>query len=349
MKAIAAYAYGGLDELKLVDLPTPLPEPGEVLVRARAAGVNLVDTLIRAGYRPKNEFPLIPGWDLAGVVEQVGQDVTDMAVGAEVYGYKISAIKGTYAEYTTVPAEWVSRKPSNLSYEEAAGLACAGLTAYQTLVEQLEIQTGETVLITAAAGGVGSLAVQIAKAKGAHVIGTASGRNQDYVRDLGADVVIDYTKGDWVETTRTLYPDGVDAVFTCIAGETKQRSPGVLRDGGRMAWISGEEQVGPPMERRIQGVYSYGFPKRETFAALTQMAEAGQLKVPIDEVFPLDQAARAHERIAAGDFQGKVRAGHVRGKLVIAIACEPLRKGTSVRNPVISEGKNIFPTPDLRL
>jgi NADPH:quinone reductase-like Zn-dependent oxidoreductase len=228
-------------------------------------------------------------------------------------------MQGTYAEYVTVPAQWVSRKPANLSYEEAAAVPCAALTAYQTLVERLNIQPGETVLITAAAGGVGSFAVQIAKAKGSHVIATASTRNQDYLRELGAEEIIDYTKDDWVAAVRTRYPDGVDVVFTCIAGETKQQSPKVLRDGGRLAWISGEEKSGPPMERQIQGTYSVGLPKRETLEALTRLIEAGKVKVPIDTIYPLEQAAKAQEQVAAGDFQGKVRAGHVRGKLVIAI------------------------------
>jgi len=319
MKAIAAYAYGGPDELKLVDLPIPTLGSDEVLVRVKAAGVNLVDTLIREGYAPSNGFPLIPGWDFAGTVEQVGQNVTNILAGMDVYGYKVGTSQGTYAEYVSVPAEWVYRKPANLSYEEAAGIPCVGLTAYQTLIDRLNIQPGEIVVITAAAGGVGSAAVQIAKAQGAHVIATASTHNLEYLRSLRADEVIDYTRGDWVEAVRVLHPDGVDVVFTCIAGETKHQSPKALRDGGRLAWISGEERSGPPMERQIQGTYSYGSPSKDTLQALTQLIEDGKLRVPIEQVYPLERASEAQERVAAGDLQGKVRAGHVRGKLVISI------------------------------
>src|SRR5258708_5212114 len=319
MKAIAAYAYGGLDELKLVDVPVPTPGPDEVLVRVRAAGVNLVDTLIREGYGSTNEFPLIPGWDVAGVVEKVGQNVTNIPIGLDVYGYKVGSRQGTYAEYVTVPAAWVYRTPANLSYEEAAGVPCVGLTAYQTLVDRLNVQAGETVLITAAAGGVGSVAVQFAKALGAHWIATASTRNLEYLRDLGADEVINYTQGDWIETARSLHPDGVDVVFTWIAGETKHQSPRVLRDGGRLAWLSGEAKSNPPMERQIQGTYSYGSPNQKTFAVLTPLIEEGTLTLPIEEVYPLQQAPRAQERVAARDLQAKVRPGHVRGKLVITI------------------------------
>ena len=306
MKAIAAYAYGGTDQLKLVDLPTPQPGSADVLVRVKAAGVNLVDTMIRSGYMPKNQFPLIPGWDLAGTVAGVGPEVTDFAVGDDVYGYHVGAVEGTYAEYAAVPAAYLAKKPTTMSYIEAAGVPCIGLTAYQTLVDRLHVQAGETVVITAAAGGVGTLAVQIAVSLGAHVIGTASGASLEYVRKLGAEHVIDYKQGDWVKSVRALYPDGVDVVFTPIAGETKLQSPGALRDGGRLAWVSGEEQAGPPMERGIQGVYSFGAPRPDTFAALTRLIEAGQLKLPVAAVFPLQEAAQAQDRMAGGNSGGKL-------------------------------------------
>ena len=306
MKAIAAYAYGGVDQLKLVELATPQPGPDEVLVRVKAAGVNLVDTMIRSGYTPKNQFPLIPGWDFAGVVEQCGQYVTDFVAGDDVYGYTIDAVQGTYAEYAVVPAKFMARKPASISYIEAAAFPCVGLTAYQTLVDRLNVQSGETVVITAAAGGVGTLAVQIAISLGAHVVGTASEPSLDYVRKLGAEYVIDYKQGDWVQAVRSRYPEGVDVVFTPISGDTKQQSPGAVRDGGRLAWISGEERAGPPMERSIQGVYSFGFPRRETFTALTQLVDSGKIRFPIGAVFALQDAAKAQEKMAVGNSGGKI-------------------------------------------
>ncbi len=306
MKAIAAYAYGGVDQLHLVDLPTPQPGPDDVLVRVRAAGVNLIDAMHRNGYQPQHRFPLIPGWDVAGVVEAVGQNVTDVTAGDDVYGYNVGAIEGTYAEYSVVPAQFLAPKPASLSYIDAAAIPCVGLTAYQTLVDRLNVRAGETVAITAAAGGVGSVAVQVAVHLGARVIGTASGARLDYVRGLGAAHVVDYTQGEWVQAVRAVYPAGVDVALTAIAGETKQQTPGVVRDGGRMAWISGEELPGPPMERLIQGVYSFGFPRRDTFAALTHLIDTGRLNLPIAAVYPLQDAAKAQERIAGGNSGGKL-------------------------------------------
>ena len=306
MKAVAAYAYGGSDQLKLVDLPTPKPGPDDVLVRVKAAGVNLVDTMVRSGYMPKNQFPLIPGWDLAGIVETVGQNVTDFTSGEDVYGYNVGSVEGTYAEYAVVPAKFLSKKPVSMTYIEAAGIPCIGLTAYQTLVDGLNVQAGETVAITGAAGGVGTLAIQIAISLGARVVGTASGESLDYVRQLGAENVIDYKQGDWVKAVRGLYPDGVDVLFTPVAGETKQQSPGAVRDGGRLAWISGEEKSGPPMERLIQGVYCFGAPRPDTFAALTKLIDAGKLKLPISAVYPLQDAGKAQDRMAAGNSGGKI-------------------------------------------
>ena len=306
MKAIVAYAYGSIEQLKVVEIDKPLPSKTDVLVKIKAAGVNLVDTFILKGYMPQNKFPLIPGWDFSGVVEEVGEGVTDFIVGDDVYGYNVGAVEGTYAEYAVIPETNMAKKPSTMSYIEAAAIPCVGLTAYQTLVDKLNIQKGETVLITAAAGGVGTLAVQIAIELGAHVIGTASGESIEYVKNFGAEYVIDYKKDDWVKAVKAIYLKGVDVIFTPVSGETKTQSPSAIRDGGRLAWISGEDQSGPPMERFIQGTYSSGLPKRETFEALTKLIDTGKLKLPIATVYPLDQAGIALERMAKGNSGGKL-------------------------------------------
>jgi NADPH:quinone reductase-like Zn-dependent oxidoreductase len=311
MRAIVVERYGGREQLQLRDIPVPSIGPADVLVEVAAAGVNYVDAMFREGYYGTNQFPLVMGSDFAGTIVQVGAEVTDLAPGDEVYGYKLFG-NGTYAEYVSVPASYVARKPTNLSFVEAAALPCVGLTAYEAL-EKLKLQKGETILIAGAAGGVGSLAVQIAVDRGARVIATASQNNHEYLRHLGAAEVIDYTTEDFVQALRAHHPDGIDAVLSCFGGETKQRSPQVLRDGGRLVWITGDEQAGPPMERFIQGGYQGGIPDRRVLSALAQLFEAKRLSVWIDGVFPLEQAALAHER---------VETGHVRGKLVVQVKRE---------------------------
>ena len=311
MRAIAVERYGGREQLQLLDIPVPSIGPADVLVEVWAAGVNYVDAMFREGYYGTNQFPLVMGSDFAGTIVQLGAEVSDLAVGEEVYGYKLFG-NGTYADYVSVPASYVARKPTNLSFVEAAVLPCVGLTAYEAL-ERLNLQERETVLITAAAGGVGSLAVQIAVDQGARVIATASQRNHEYLRHLGVMKVIDYTTEDFVQAIRAHYPDGIEAVLTCVGGETKQHSPQVLRDGGRLVWITGDEQAGPPMERFIQGAYQGGMPDRRVLEALAHLAEAKQLSVWIDGVFPLEQAALAQER---------VETGHIRGKLVVQVKRE---------------------------
>src|SRR5215207_5658915 len=193
MRALAIEDFGGRDRLKLVDLPTPEPGPDDVLVRVRAAGVGPWDIKTREGLFGKRSFPHVLGVEASGIVESAGGNVADLCEGDEVY---VSS-GGCYAEYVVAPAEKVARKPASLSFEEAAGAPVAGSTAYQGIVEEIGLKEGETVLITGAAGGVGTMAVQIAASVGARVLGTASPRNHDYLRSLGAAEAIDY-HGDWV-------------------------------------------------------------------------------------------------------------------------------------------------------
>ncbi len=310
MRAVFVTEYGGTDKLQLADIAVPEIGANDLLVQVKAAGVNLVDTMFRDGYMGTNVFPLVMGSDFSGIVVKVGDEVTGFKVGAQVFGYKLLG-NGTYAEFVSVPTAYTAHKPRALSFEEAAGLPCVGLTAYLAIVEAIKVKRDETIVIAAAAGGVGSIAVQICHALGAKVIGTASAHNHEFVRQLGADVVIDYTQGDWVEAVKALHPEGVDAILSCIAGETKQRAPGAIRDGGRLCWISGEERLGPPMERGIQGWYAWGRPEAWVLNELGKMADAGQLQVPIQEVFLLETASKAQEQ---------AEGGHVRGKLVVFIS-----------------------------
>jgi NADPH:quinone reductase-like Zn-dependent oxidoreductase len=285
----------------------PEPRPGEVLVRIAAAGVNSVDAMFREGYLDSGARPLVMGSDFSGVVECLGAGVAGLRAGDEVFGYKLLG-NGTYAEFASVPAGHMALKPTSVSHVEAAALPCVALTAYQALIDLLDVKAGEIVAVTAAAGGVGSVAIQLAVDRGARVLAIAGARNEPYVRSLGAAGFVDYRAGDWAQAVRQRFPDGVDVVLNCWGGEMKARSPEIVRDGGRMVWITGDEPAGPPMQRLIAGAYSGGLPRRDTLSAIAALVDAGRLRLPVDQVYPLEDAAIAQQRAGAG---------HVRGKLVI--------------------------------
>ncbi|MEE1784951.1 NADP-dependent oxidoreductase [Streptomyces sp. SP17BM10] len=307
MKAITYRGYGGPDVLEYGDVPEPKLGPDSVLVRVAAASVNPVDWKIQAGYLDSAldvVFPVIPGWDVAGVVEQVGVGVTEFAPGDEVMGYVREDLvrRGTFAEYVAAPVRTLARKPAGLDFAQAAGLPLAGLTGYQALTRALEVKPGETVLIHAAAGGVGSLAVQIAVALGARVIGTASERNHDYLRTLGAEPV---AYGDGLaDRVRALAPNGLDAVLDLIGGEALQISPALLSDGGRLASVADGAVLA------LGGRYVFVRPDVADLSALADLAETGRLTVEVAATFPLEQAADAQRLNAAG---------HTRGKIVVTI------------------------------
>jgi NADPH:quinone reductase-like Zn-dependent oxidoreductase len=309
MRAIGINAFGGPSQLELMTVPIPTIGPDQVLIHLRAAGVGPWDCSIRRGdwgALPGFPFPYICGAEGAGVVEQVGANVTNLHEGDEVYYY--APPLGNYAEYAAVPAAIVARKPATLDFPQAVALPCSALTAYQTLTEALNLQAGETLYMTAAAGGTGTFAVPLAVARGVHVIGTASARNHAYLRDLGAQEVVDYTAGDVVEAVRAAHPGGVDAVFDTLGGASLQQSFALLRDGGRLAYITLPEQVTPPRGISVQHVI--GRPDAAQLALIAQMVDEGQLHVHLDSVLPLEDAPRAHELIESG---------HVRGKVVLTI------------------------------
>ncbi len=307
MKAITYRTYGSPDVLEYGDVPAPKLGADSVLVKVRAASVNPVDWKIQAGYLDSvmdAVFPVIPGWDVAGVVEQVGVGVTEFAAGDEVIGYVREDMvgRGTFAEYVAAPVRTLARKPRTLTFEQAAGLPLAGLTAYQALTGALAVKPGETVLVHAAAGGVGSLAVQIARSLGARVIGTAGERNHEYLRALGAEPVT-YGEG-LADRVRALAPDGVDAVLDLIGGEALQASPALLAPGGRIASIADGAVLA------LGGRYVFVRPDAADLAALTDLAEEGRLQVEVAATFPLHQAADAQRLNAEG---------HTRGKIVVTV------------------------------
>lgn len=307
MRAITYSRFGGADVLELSELPTPKVGPDTVLVRVRATSVNPVDWKVREGYLDAimdTTFPVVPGWDVAGVVERVGLDTPELSVGDEVFGYvrKDVVSGGTTAELVAAPVRTLARKPASWTWEQAAGAPLAGLTALQT-IDRAGVTSGQTVLVHAAAGGVGSMAVQIAVARGARVIGTASERNHEYLRSLGAEPV---TYGDGLaERVRALAPDGVDVVLDYIGGEALATTPDVLREGGTVASV-----VEAAARDELGGHYVWVRPDVEGLTELARLADAGQLTVDVAEVYDLADAAKAHEAS---------RTGHVRGKVVITV------------------------------
>ena len=307
MRAIAIKRFGTVDELQLVELLIPSPGPGEVLIRIAASGVNPVDVLLREGFAAgaHPQFPVIMGVDLSGIVESVGPGVSGLKPGDAVYAHKKGG-NGTYAEYAVLPAEWVAHQPASLDHLQAAAVPCVALTAYQTLTEVLLAKAGETILIAGGAGGVGSLAIQIAANLGAHVIATASFRNHQFVRELEALEVIDYNTTDFVKAVRLQHPGGVDAVLTTVGGDTKQRSIQAIRDGGRLVWISSEDPAGPPPERDIQTTMFYARADAKSLDTITDLIDAGQLKPFVDDVLPLERAKEAQQRVTDGRIRGKL-------------------------------------------
>ncbi|WP_328539621.1 NADP-dependent oxidoreductase [Streptomyces sp. NBC_00344] len=302
MKAISYRGYGGPDVLEYGERPEPKVGPDSVLVKVRAAAVNPVDVKAREGHLDgalDTVFPVIPGWDVAGVVVQPGPAAPEFAVGDEVMGYVREDFlsRGTFAEYVAAPVRTLARKPLRLSFEEAAGLPLAGLTAYQVL-RALEIRSDDTVLVHAAAGGVGSLAVQLALHNGARVIGTASERNHEYLRALGAEPVT-YGEG-LADRVRALAPGGIDAVFDTIGGDTLRTSANLLAPEGRLASIVDGEVIA------LGGRYVFVRPDPLDLHVLGELADQGVITVHVDRVFPLEQTADAHRLSAEGRTRGKI-------------------------------------------
>ncbi len=314
MRAVTQQAFGGAGVLELQTVPRPVPLPTEVQVRVHAAGVNPVDWKTREGSGMAGVLgapPFILGWDVAGVVEQVGFGVTVLKPGDEVYGMPwFPRAAGGYAEYVTAPSRQFARKPSRLSFEEAAAVPLAALTAWQALVDTAGVRHGHRVLITAAAGGVGHFAVQLAKHLGAHVIGTASARNHDWLAKLGADELIDYTQVRFEEQVGEI-DVAVDLVGAPDA--TGLRSLRVLRQDGLLVAVPGgaSPQVQAAAgELGVRVTPMLVEPDAAALGRIAQLIDGGEVHVEVAEVFPLERVADAHTR---GER------GHTRGKIVLSV------------------------------
>ncbi|MFJ2828076.1 NADP-dependent oxidoreductase [Streptomyces sp. NPDC087263] len=309
MRAISQDVLGGPEVLKEVEKERPVPGPSELLVRVHAAGLNPTDWKHRAGGHFLKEPPFVLGWDVSGVVESVGVGVTLFKPGDEVFGmlpYPFGV--GAHAEYVTGPARAFARKPSNVDHEQAGAIPLAALTAWQALVDTADVRPGQRVLIHAAAGGVGHLAVQIAKARGAYVIGTASAGKHDFLRELGVDEPIDYRETDFTEAV-----SDVDVVLDTIGGDYRSRSLRVLREGGLLVSILPRGAKDLIEEAEKLGVRAIELLVEADHAGMNgvaELVEAGKLRATIAGSFPLAEAAKAH---ALGDT------GRTAGKLVLTV------------------------------
>jgi NADPH:quinone reductase-like Zn-dependent oxidoreductase len=305
MRAITQHALGGPEVLELTDLPKPEPAPTEVLVRVAAAGVNPVDWKVRLRGGLLGEPPFTVGWDVAGTVEALGGGVTRFAVGDRVFGMpRFPREAAAYAEYVTSPSRQLALTPEGLSDVEAAALPLAGLTAWQALVETADVQPGQRVLVLGAAGGVGHLAVQIAKARGAHVIGTARSAKHAFLADLGADETIDYSLRPVEDTV-----DEIDVVLDLVGSEETAGALGTLRHGGLFIVVPSAAGLhalrGAARDRvRVTGILVE--PDRAGLEAIAGLVETGALRPHVAQTFPLEQAGRAHEAGETGRTQGKL-------------------------------------------
>ena len=308
MQAVTLHSYGDPDVLVLEEVPCPQPGAGEVLIRVHAAGVNPLDWKVRVGHVRAwlpHRLPLIPGWDVSGVVEAVGPEVTGFKIGDAVYGMLDFMRNGAYADYVVARTLHLAFKPNRLDHIQAAAVPLVSLTAWQSLFDLAGLESGQTVLIHGASGGVGHFAVQFAKWKGAKVIGTASASNQDFLRELGADEVVDYTSTKLEKAVHD-----VDVVLDTIGGDTQERSWRVLKKGGILVATLG---ISSPEAAHRHGVRGEGVMVRPDAAQLTQIAgliDAGDLKPTVTTILPLAEAQQAHELS---------QTGHVRGKIVLQV------------------------------
>jgi NADPH:quinone reductase-like Zn-dependent oxidoreductase len=310
MKAVIAHEYGGPEVLKYEDVPVPEPKENEVLVRVIASGVNPADPLILGGKYAKefgSHLPLILGYDIAGVVAKTGAKVTKLKAGDAVYAYLLWG--GGWAEYCIANESEAAIKPASLSFTNAAAVPLAALTAWQGLIDTAQLSGSQTVLIHGASGGVGSFAIQIAKARGARVIATASTANQDLLKELGADVVIDYTKTKFEDAVKE-----VDVVLDPIGRDTLARSYGVVKRGGIIVTLVSRCDPKELEKHGIRGASLASHPNADELAEITKLIEAKTIRPIVSQVLPLTDASKAAEQ---------AETHHTRGKIVLKVAPEP--------------------------
>src|SRR6266446_5807651 len=312
MKAIVVHEYGGPEVLKLEDVPRPVPKENEILVKVIAAGVNPVDSAARSQKFAQFlniKLPAIPGYDIAGVVEKTGSTVTKLKAGDPVYAYIALDKGGGYAEYALATEKETSLKPKSLNYVEAAAVPLVALTAWQALIDTAKLSAGQTVLIHGGSGGVGSFAIQIAKARSAKVFATASTPNQDLLKQLGADVAIDYTKQKFEDVAKD-----VDVVLDSVGKDTLTRSYGIVKKGGIIVSLVARPDQAELDKHGIRGAPLGVEPNSDELAEITKLIDERKIKVIVSQTLPLAEAAKA---------QTQVDTHHTRGKIVLKVAEEP--------------------------
>lgn len=307
MKAIRIHEFGGPDVLKYEDIPESQPGPGEVRVKVIAAGVNPIDWKIRRGYM-ELPLPITVGSDVAGVVDVIGEGVDSFQPEDEVFG-KASVGQGGYAEYTVVNSTQIAQKPSSIGFIESAAIPTAGLAAWQSLFDIAGLERGQTVLIHGAAGGVGSFAVQFAKWKGAYVIGTASSKNEEFLKSIGCDEVIDYKNQRFEDLVSNL-----DVVLDTIGGDTLERSWGVLKPGGFLVTTVASIPEGTPQKYGVRAERLMTQADGRELAQIAAIIDEQKIKPIVTTVLPLTDARKAHEMSESG---------HARGKIVLRVAEDP--------------------------
>ncbi len=308
MKVVRIHSYGGPEVLVCEDILRPEPATDEVLISVRAAGVNPVDWKIREGFGIEffgHRLPLTLGCDLAGVVESTGAQVKGLKPGAAVYGYLNLERCGAYAEYVIARESELTFKPQALDFTQAAAVPVGALTSWQALFDIAKLSRGQKALIHAAAGGVGHLAVQLAKAKGAIVVGTASAKNAEFVRSLGVDELIDYKTSRFEDAVKD-----ADVVFDTVGGETQERSLQVLKRGGVLVSAVNEPSAQACKQYGVKGAMVTVQPSADQLAEITELIESGKLRPTIAAVMPLRDARRAHEMS---------QSGHTRGKIILSL------------------------------
>lgn len=304
MKAIVVKEFGGPEVLKYQDAPKPEPKNDEILVRVMAAAVNPVDTYVRQGKLSRGSGiggPIIIGYDIAGTVEKTGADAKKFKAGDQVYCYLSVMRGGGYAEYAVAKESETALKPKNINFIEAAAVPLAATTAWQALIDTAKIDKGQTVLIHGGSGGVGSFAIQIAKARGAKVIATASTAHQELLKQLGVDQAIDYTTTKFEDTVRD-----VDAVLNCVRADTLGRSYGIVKKGGIIVSITDEPDQNECAKHGIRGTRLGAHPDSKVLEELTNLIEAGKMKPIVSQTFPLADATKAHEQIETHHTLGKI-------------------------------------------
>ncbi len=311
MKAIIVEKFGDLDQVTLGDIPTPEPAANEIQIQVNYAAINPVDWKICAGLlrdRMPYEFPITLGWDVAGSISKMGKDVSQFKIGDEVFAYarKAKIKEGTLAEYVCLDANSVALKPSKLNLKEAASIPLTGLTAWQALFEAAKLTSHETILIQAGAGGVGSMAIQFAKQHQATVITTASANKLTYVKQLGADIAIDYHQENFVTRIKELFPQGIDVVFDTVGGTTLQASLDSIKNGGRLVSITQQVPDDIATQHHITASYVFVHPSGKQLKLIADLIDAGNVVPPQIKEYPFAKTREALQELKIGHTQGKI-------------------------------------------